>query len=166
MDFNCMLNIVQFRELIVKPTLKDLLMDSPEAEELLIFTCANESLGGTYLRQLVGTALGIFQMEPATHNDIWRNYIYNNTSLNLILTSNFQCHYIPYEERLIYDLRYATAMARIYYKRVAVPLPSKREIGDIWEYYNNYYNTSKEGSNKEQSINNYYRFLQTQLTSG
>ena len=65
-----MLNIAQFRDLIVKSTLNDLLLYSEDAEELLVFTCAVESLGGTYLQQVKGPALGIYQMEPVTYNDI------------------------------------------------------------------------------------------------
>jgi len=47
-----MLNIAQFREFIIQPSLHDLILNSPDAEELLVFTCANESLGGTYIKQL------------------------------------------------------------------------------------------------------------------
>ena len=100
-----MLNIAQFREFIVIPTLHDLVLNSTAAEELIVFTCATESLGGTYLKQVNGPAIGIYQMEPETYNDIWQNYIMKHGSLMLILGSNFNAHFMPDEQRLIYDLR-------------------------------------------------------------
>ena len=69
-----MIDNKQLRECIIKPTLDSLQMYSQAAEELLVFTCACESLGGTYLKQVKGPALGIYQMEPATYQDIWENY--------------------------------------------------------------------------------------------
>ena len=157
-----MLNINQFRELIVKSSLNDLLLYSKEAEELLVFTCATESIGGTYLHQVNGPALGIYQMEPATYNDIWQNYIYPNGSLTLRLFSNFNISSVPSEERLIYDLRFATAMARIHYRRINSPLPLSNNVDSIWDYYKKYYNTSQGKALKEDSINRYHDFVQHQ----
>lgn len=49
---------------------------SEEAENLLMGTAAQESALGEYIRQLGnGPALGIFQMEPETFDDIVRNYL-------------------------------------------------------------------------------------------
>jgi hypothetical protein len=61
-----MFNITQFRELLIRPVLDSLQMYSKDAEELLVFTCAAESNGGTYLHQVKGPALGIYQCEPST----------------------------------------------------------------------------------------------------
>lgn len=153
-----MFNIAQFRELIIKSTLNDLKMYSENAEELLVFTCAVESDGGSYLKQVNGTALGIYQMEPETHNDIWQNYIQNKSSLSMILFSNF--HFIrPSEEMLISDLRYATAMARIHYRRIPQPMPERRNVDTIWEYYKTFYNTPKGKADKDSSIAKYHKFI-------
>jgi dihydrodipicolinate synthase/N-acetylneuraminate lyase len=100
-----MFNISQFRELIIKSTLNDLKMYSENAEELLVFTCAAESMGGTYLTQVNGSALGIYQMMPETYNDIWENYIKGKTGLNMLVLSNFNLYFMPPEEVMIYDLR-------------------------------------------------------------
>jgi len=153
-----MLNITQFRELIVKPALRDLVLDSVGAEELLVFTCANESLGGTYLAQVKGPALGIYQMEPETYNDIWQNYINNHSRLAMIMATNFGCSRMPVEDRLIWDLRFATAMARIHYARAMSPLPLPGDVEGIWEYYKTHYNTSKGAAEKVQAIANYRAF--------
>ncbi len=154
-----MFNIAQFRELIIKSTLNDLKMYSENAEELLVFTCAVESLGGTYLTQVGGRALGIFQMMPETYNDIWENYIKGKGGLGLILLSNFHINFMPSEERLIYDLRYATAMARIHYNRVVEPLPDKNNVKAIWNYYKAYYNTFKGDAYETESVIKYMNFI-------
>jgi hypothetical protein len=157
-----MLNINQFRELIVKSSLNDLLLYSEDAEELMLFTCAVESLGGTYIKQVKGPALGIYQMEPGTYNDIWENYIKARGTLTMRLFSNFHLAGMPSEERLIYDLRFATAMTRIHYARIKEPLPAHTDIDAIWEYYKKYYNTSKGAAKKDESIKKYHDFVQPQ----
>ena len=47
-----MFDITQFRQWIVRPALADLQLQSAAFEELLIFTCAVESNGGTYVHQI------------------------------------------------------------------------------------------------------------------
>ena len=154
-----MFNVLQFRELIVKSTLTDLMLYSEVAEELLIFTCAVESDGGTYLKQTVGRALGIYQMEPETYNDIWQNYINNNGSLSLRILSNFNVSRMPFEDRMIYDLRFATLMARIHYYRAIEPLPNSINEDTLWEYYKRHYNTVLGKATKEESIKKYHDFI-------
>lgn len=157
-----MLNINQFRELIVKSSLNDLMMYSEDAEELMVFTCATESLGGTYLAQVGGPALGIYQMEPLTYNDIWQTYINQDPKLNLKMIMHFHCNKMPPEEWLIYDLRFATAMTRLLYSRIKEPLPSAKDVDAIWAYYKKYYNTFKGSAVKEESIKHYHDFVQYQ----
>lgn len=154
-----MLDIAQFREFIIKPALHDLVLDSPEAEELLVFTCAVESLGGRYIKQIEGPALGIYQMEPRTYVDIWENYIKPRPSLFMIIGSNFDAHFMPDEQRLMYDLRFATAMARIHYARVREKLPPSNDVEAIWYYYKKYYNTSWGSAQKDSAINDYQNWI-------
>ena len=68
----------QFRECIIRPTLRALEPEIPHslvAEELLMLTAAHESHLGTYLKQKGGPALGIYQMEPATYRDLHENFL-------------------------------------------------------------------------------------------
>lgn len=153
-----MFNYQQFADLILKPTLTDLLMYSDKAMHLMAFTLANESDGGTFLRQIHGPALGIYQMEPKTYTDIWENFIAKKPNIALIMTHQFQAPVMQSEDRLIYDLRYATAMTRLFYYRLYVPLP---EIDDmqIWKYYKTYYNTSAGKASEIPAINKYHKFI-------
>lgn len=156
-----MFNITQFRNDIITPVLSELHLYSKVAEELLVLTCAVESDGGTFVRQVKGPALGVYQCEPATHSDLWRNYIINRNNFISILALNFGVNIIPNESKLISDLRYATAICRLHYARIKEALPSSEQDTDaIWEYYKKYYNTALGKSTKTKSITAYKRFCQ------
>jgi hypothetical protein len=154
-----MFNHEQFINVIINPALRDLGMYSASAVELLVFTCAAESLGGTFLAQVNGPAIGVYQMEPATHNDIWQNYIKFRGNLVMMMLSNFDCPYMPSEHRMYYDLRYATAMARLHYARVPKALPQADDVNGLWDYYKTYYNTEKGKATKKESIAKYHKFV-------
>ena len=68
----------QLHDYIIKPTLE--YMDSlggnyntKESRFLKLGTGAIESNCGEFIKQINGPALGIWQMEPKTHDDIWLN---------------------------------------------------------------------------------------------
>jgi hypothetical protein len=153
-----MLDCAQLSSLIIKPALIDLIMYSEEAVELLLFTCANESNGGTFIKQINGPALGIYQMEPETYNDIWQNYIKKNNSLLLRLLHGFGVIAMPPEERLIYDLQFATVMTRLFYARIPEPLPRLHDLDGLWNYYKTYYNTSAGKAEYHEALNKYQVF--------
>ena len=65
----------QFRERVVRPTLEVLRLHSRSAENLLLGTAYQESRL-RHLHQLHGgPALGLFQIEPCTHEELWRSYL-------------------------------------------------------------------------------------------
>lgn len=154
-----MINHKQLRELVIYPTLMQMNMYSKEAEELLIFTCAVESEGGYYLKQINGAALGIYQMEPATYNDIWENYIKKEHSLWQSISLTFGLHRVPDESRLAVDLEFATLLCRLHYRRVQETLPLADNVDLIWQYYKQYYNTEKGKAEKDKSILAYHNFI-------
>jgi hypothetical protein len=70
------LNVHQFRSYVLRPTLERIGLHSNSAEILLLGTALTESGDMHYLRQLGnGPALGVYQMEPTTHEDIYDNYL-------------------------------------------------------------------------------------------
>lgn len=156
-----MLDCAQYRSLIIEPVLSKLQIYSKDCEELLVFTCAAESLGGHFLAQVNGPALGIYQMEPNTYTDIWINYIRARNQLATLMAMHFGCTKIPDVERMIYDLHFATAMARIHYLRVNDKVPSAKDVDGLWEYYKKHYNTEKGDAKKEASIKKYHEFIKS-----
>jgi len=112
-----MLDIRQFREDIVLPALHGLQLYTKELAELLVFTCAVESAGGTYIKQINGPAVGIFQIEPNSLTDLWVNFIVRNPSYMNLLTLNFGVHRMPMPVDLMTDLKLAAAICGLFYKR-------------------------------------------------
>jgi hypothetical protein len=120
-----MIDFRQFREHVVQRTLRELddcIPYSEEAVDLLMMTAAHESKGGTFLKQVQGPALGVYQMEPTTHEDIWDNYLEYNRKLEVEISGFLPQAGLCYEE-LIANLTYSTAMARVHYFRVPEALP-------------------------------------------
>ena len=65
----------QIRSLVIKPALTKINLWSRSAEELILGTAIVES-GLTYLKQHGdGPALGLWQVEPATHEDLYTNFL-------------------------------------------------------------------------------------------
>jgi hypothetical protein len=155
-----MIDFNQFKEHVVVPTLKYLDSEIPYSEEavdLLMMTCAHESRGGTYLRQkgMTGTegAFGVYQMEMATHKDIWENFInFRRGWTGFIMEQNEDY------TRLVSDLAYATAMARVHYWRVPEALPSKGDtnyMSALGDYAKKYYNTHLGKATSSKYVTDY-----------
>jgi hypothetical protein len=152
-----MIDLLQFRQFVVEPTLADLDMGGEPAVRLLTATALQESRL-TYLRQLEqGPALGIYQMEPATHDDIWTNYLdYRSQLVRKIRELT------PYSSAsvMLYDMRYATIMARLHYRRVPERLPEADDLEGMADYWKKYYNTEEgQGTTAEFITNSGRLFL-------
>ena len=129
------------------------------AVNLLLGTAAVESQMGHYIHQIKGPALGIYQMEPRTHLDIWNNYLsYKRGTVSKIL-SKLELTKRPKAERMIYDLQYATLMARFFYLRVKEQLPEEDDIGALANYWKKYYNTELGKGTPEKFVNAYYKYV-------
>lgn len=149
----------QFRKSILIPSLQAMNSYSPDAEELLVATMAHESLGGTFFEQTNGPALGIYQMEPATYHDIWKNFLPMTSVLGHLVLGECKYSVIPDPTEMIWNLRFATMMARVHYDRVMAPLPASNDINAIWDYYKSHYNSSMGAAQKNDFINHYNTFI-------
>jgi len=131
------INPSQLRELIIRPVLQSIGLHSPAAEDLLCMTAAWESNCGEYVAQVGGPALGIFQMEPATLQDLGDNWLafrmnYRDTleRMKPISMSN--------ADALVMCNAYATAACRLQYYRQPEPLPGN--IDDLAQYAKTHWN--------------------------
>lgn len=149
------INIKQLREYIVKPFLTSSGLYSLSAEQLLLGTCAVESETGTYIHQVSGPALGIYQMEPFTHQDIWVNYL--NARPDLHKRILYACHYVtrPDDSALIHNLGYATLMARVKYLRSPKALPQPGDVYGMAKMWKDIYNTAG-GAGTVDKFQDYY----------
>lgn len=160
-----MIKANHLRKVVIKPALEAINLYSADAEELLIATCAQESLGGKYLIQETKSGifykggLGIFQMEAPTYDDTIR-YLQNNKPelLTLIRTAcRFQDSAVDAVE-MTTNLKYAAMIARVKYLRDKHPIPPAGDINQIWEYYKRIWNTEQGRAQKEGFLRNYALF--------
>src|SRR3990172_909619 len=135
-----MIDVGQFRSLVIRPALMTIQLHSESAENLLLGTALVES-GLRYLRQLGGgAARGIYQMEPATHDDHWQIFLIRTPELRSRLESLMFSGLEPLDQ-LACNLAYATAMTRVHYLRVQHPLPLASDLQGLAAYWKRWYNT-------------------------
>ena len=145
--------------IVIADVLKRLGMYSESATELLMGTCAVESNLGEYDEQIGGgPALGVFQMEPNTMNDIWSNYIRYREGLRILLIEEFGMNG-PDKERLKNDLEYGIVMARLKYRRSPLALPkSDKDIEGLARVWKKVYNTDLGKGSTEKFISKYKKY--------
>mgnify|MGYP003631793168 CR=1 FL=1 len=106
----------QLTDLVIIPTIKEIPHGySEEAVLAAQMIIAHESSGGEYIKQLGGPALGVTQMEPDTHDDVWKHgdSIWDNAvTLGIINENKYSSRAHPNAKRLIYDMRYCIFMLR------------------------------------------------------
>jgi hypothetical protein len=142
---------------LINSTLSPIGLYSLNAEELLMATCANESNLGMYRTQgNGGPARGIFQMEGATHDDIWHNYIayHSDLTANLHKLSS-----LCTANDMINNDPYAVAMCRVHYLRGRGALPDSTDLEGIWAYYKLHYNTPQGAATHDEFIIKYHKYV-------
>lgn len=148
------MNPQQLHDLIIKPALKYMGGNyySKESAFLLLCTAAIESDCGYYIKQINGPALGIWQMEPKTHNSIWdecdvlHEYSFGKLIADLGLVKNNEENSSDYKSDLTLSPMYACAMARLKYSMDPNPLPkltgdNNADSRAFYCYYKRVYNT-------------------------
>lgn len=137
-------NAAQFRDLI-RRVLMEQALHSPEAEELLMGTAAVESDLGTYLRQVRGPALGVFQMEPETFR--WLKQLYSSRLER------------REPEEMEWDLRLSILAARLRYVIVPERLPDASDVPGLAAYWKRHYNTMAGSGTVEHYVRAYSRYV-------
>lgn len=144
-----MLDIRQFRDNIVKPIIVYLGFDKTESDVadatyMLLATAIHESRL-SWLRQVRGPALGVYQIEPATIDSLLLRMAKNpelKKKVDSLLISGLGIH-----ENMVGNLYFATAMARYYYRTKPGKLPHlSKSNPENWlrlaaQYWKTHYNT-------------------------
>lgn len=154
----------QIQIFIIRPTLTDMSMLSPAAENLLLGTIAHESDGGRHIDQrlsssdtTLGPAVGIYQIEPWVLNDLYDTYLaFRPEKLNLL--NSFIAPRPNKITQLASNLTFATAVARLIYYRHPEKLPKPNDLDGLWKYYKRYFNSFK-GKAKEADWKASYKQL-------
>jgi hypothetical protein len=153
-----MLDIGQFRRLVLRPTLIHLDLWSQAAENLLLGTALQES-GLRHLAQMGGgPARGLYQIEPATHDDILRNYLVYRPELSGLVRTLMAPAPSPVEQSAT-NLAYGTAIARLVYYRRPEPLPPPDDILGLARYWKRHFNTEKGRGTVSAFVLNYKEYV-------
>lgn len=147
---------------VIGPTLELIGLYSLAAERLLLGTAAQESHLGTYLHQINGPALGIYQIEPATHRDVWDNFLTYRADLASKVRGLASQHWFDADPdgELVRNLAYSTAIARLCFYRQKEPLPDANDIPGMARYWKQHYNTAHGAGTVMEFIDNYRNRVQ------
>lgn len=144
----------QLMEHIIRPALAALQLGGQGAEELVLGTACQESECGRYIVQIGGgPALGPFQMEPATHQDLHANFINHRPLLRIRLNSLSKG--IGDAQEMVWNWRYAAAMCRIHYYRKRDALPSAGNLSGQAHYWKQHYNTFLGKGTVQEYVDNW-----------
>lgn len=143
----------QLRLLVIRPTLRRLGLWSQAAENLLVGTALVESCG-VYLKQIRGPALGIYQMEPQTHEHLWATVLHRRPGLRRRVIRTLVPG-LPRLEQLAWNHAYATAMARVYLLAIQDPLPASGDIQALARYWKQHWNTPAGRGRVEEFVERY-----------
>lgn len=135
-----MIKLPDVRDYFVRPALQRIGAWSRAAELLVIGTGLVESGYDSVKQSGHGPALGFWQMEPATHDSIWNDYLVSRPALRAGVLGLVVPTY-PKDEQLIYNAIYAAAMCRIKYLWDKQMLPNESDLEGLAAYYKRVYNT-------------------------
>lgn len=154
------MNVKHYQQYIVRYTLYHLGLHSKEAELLVLGTAVHESLGLKYIKQFDnGPAMGFVQMEAATHDDIWKNYLHWRPELAKLVCSaaNLPQDIVPIATNLIGNMNYGATMCRIHYLRQPGAIP--RDLEGQARYWKKHYNTSLGKGTVNEYMDNWDRYV-------
>lgn len=143
---------------VISPTLDFIGQSSLSAKILLLATAAQESNMGFYINQLGnGGAVGLYQMEKATHDDIWDNFLAFRSELKSKVMATL-CPMTSRYDNLKYNLAYSTTLTRIHYLRNHESIPDGDDVEKLANYWKTYYNTHLGKGTVSDFIRNYEGF--------
>lgn len=153
-------NLTQFSNLIGRVITAQELF-SPVALNLLLGTAAVESAFGTYLVQIGGgPARGVFQMEPATEKDIWKNYLYmGRVEKRAAIYNISSVRSYANNGALEWNIAYGICMSRLHYRRIAEPFPAADDVEGLGWYWDVHYNRNPLKGTVKQFVEAYERYV-------
>jgi len=137
------LDQAQLRNLIVKPPLDFMGLGGLSAENLIIGTGIIESRL-TYIKQTPGPALSLWQIEPATYNDLRTRSCLKYPKIVSKMLQFLKMDMLPFKADYLAGNLYAAVMiARMKYYFDRDPLPAADDFEAMALYYKRIYNTYK-----------------------
>lgn len=157
---------------VIRPTLELLKRTFPDMRhdeyvELLLLGTALQESQLKYLFQNDGDSdeydggLGLYQIEAATHESIWENYLKFRPDLAsavraLASQNSFTFSNKRLNRELVTNLAYATAIARLVYLPVPEQIPT--DLDGLAQYWKDHFNTRHGKGTVEEFKMNFYRY--------
>ena len=143
----------------IRPALAALDAGGRATEQLLLGTAIQESLL-VHRRQLGGgPARGLFQMEPATHDDCWQNFLKFRPTLASKVRQTLDAGQEPAANTLEVNDRYAAAMCRVRYMRVPAAMPPADDITAMANYWKQHYNTPLGAGSPDEFLEKWPQYV-------
>lgn len=137
------LDQAQLRNLIVRPSLDFIGLGGLAAENLEIGTAIIESRL-TYIKQITGPALSLWQIEPATYNDLRTRSCLKYPEIVKKMLMFLKMEMLPFRADYLAGNLYAAAMiSRMKYYFDKEPLPDAYDFEGMARYYKRIYNTAE-----------------------
>ena len=142
---------------LVNDTLKALNLYTEDAVELVLGTAAKESYYFQKRKQDGGgPALGVYQMEPDTFQDICINYLAYKPDLKARIMKVSGVTELKAADLETNDVL-ATCMCRVHYLRVKEPIPV--DLQGWASYWKKWYNTPKGKGTDIEFMRNYKKYV-------
>jgi hypothetical protein len=109
------MEIKHLEQFIIIPTLSTLQIYSESAKDLLVLTYELYNKEGITLHHEGSNAYGIYGMTGISHTMLWYEHLRKDTRLVYLMTSHFKAPHEQHNDRLVWDLRYSTAMMALHY---------------------------------------------------
>mgnify|MGYP003365417421 CR=1 FL=1 len=132
---------------VILPVLDALaLPGDPVARRQLMAGIGNVETGYRTRRQANGPALGYWQVEPRTHDDLWRNWLGNRLTLAHIargyLPSQYSASPIGHASAMVLSDSYGLCIAALVFFRSDEPLPARDDPVAQCRAWKRAYNTA------------------------
>lgn len=146
------------RDFVVKPTLRHLGMDTPAAVNLVWVTGIVESRL-QHIKQIgAGPALSWWQIEPATSDWLWFDYLQRRSDLR-DRVEDLSASAFPIVDQLAWNQGLACALCRVRYWTVPERLPDAEDADGMGAYWKAHYNTAGGAGTAEKFTNAYKQYV-------
>ncbi len=143
----------------IRPALTTIDKGGLAAEQLVLGTGIQESLL-VHRQQLGGgPAVGLFQMEPTTHDDCWTNFLDFRPVLAGKVKRTLEAGQQAVAATLKVNDRYAAAMCRVRYLRAPAPMPAANDVDGLANYWKLHYNTPLGAGTPQEFHDKWLNFI-------
>ena len=152
-----MIDIIQLREELIRPTLQSIRLWSLSAENLLVGTGLVES-NFKYIKQKGGIALSFWQIEPATYTYLTHR-VTHDREIRAVILNALDAVEIPTDEnQLLGNMTLAIIVARLKYWYIPENLPEHDDIEGLSRYWGKYYQTESKPKAMDRFVNLYAKY--------